>query len=254
MALSFLGDDVTIDELNHEILSPERKGSLSIDLVTSVRRRGKIAYVIEPKIESLLSELAAGYPVIVFQNLGLEWSPLWHYAVAYGYDLEEMVIYLRSGKEEAQKIQISLFERTWRRSGKWALVVLPPGIIPLKAKENMYLKSALGLELVRKLDEAIVSYRAATIRWPESETAKLSLISALYRKGDKDEAEDVLRSAVEINPNSAPLLNNYAHFLYEKGLYNEALAYAAKAANIDGPYKKACTRTLRDIENRVNSP
>ena len=81
-------------------------------------------------LADLLAELDAGHPVLVFQNLALDWSPQWHFAVAVGYDLDSGDLILRSGTERRRVTRLSTFEFTWRRGDYWALVVLPPDRLP----------------------------------------------------------------------------------------------------------------------------
>jgi hypothetical protein len=54
-------------------------------MIGAARRHGRLAYLITGP-DSMFEEVAAGHPVIVLQNLGLSWYPVWHYAVVVGYD------------------------------------------------------------------------------------------------------------------------------------------------------------------------
>ena len=68
------------------VYTPGREGTLASDMIAAARRNGRVAVPVT-SLPALLAELAAGNPVIVFQNLGLGFVPRWHYAVAFGYDL-----------------------------------------------------------------------------------------------------------------------------------------------------------------------
>src|SRR2546422_3737218 len=50
---------------------------------TTLFRSGQLAVPVTT-LSDLLAEVAAGHPVLVFQNLGLHWIPRWHFAVAVG--------------------------------------------------------------------------------------------------------------------------------------------------------------------------
>ena len=92
MVLSWSGLQISPDELTPQVYTPSLKGSLQPAMIAATRRQGKVAYPISGA-QALLREIAAGHPVIVLQNLGLSWIPVWHYAVVIGYDLDaEMVI------------------------------------------------------------------------------------------------------------------------------------------------------------------
>ena len=85
--LNHAGRDATPASLAPQVYLPARQGSLQAELLAATRRHGLLAYVLEPRLEALLREIAAGAPVLVLQNLALDWAPQWHYAVAIGYDL-----------------------------------------------------------------------------------------------------------------------------------------------------------------------
>ena len=85
--LSWSGLPVTQDEVAAQVYTPGREGTLRTDVAAAARRHGRLAVPVT-RLADLVAELAAGHPVLVFQNLGLGWFPVWHYAVAVGYDLE----------------------------------------------------------------------------------------------------------------------------------------------------------------------
>src|SRR6185503_18423833 len=97
-------------------------------------------------------------PVIVLQNLALDWYPVWHYAVAIGYDLEARRITLRSGEERRLQMPLSTFEHTWRRSGYWAMLALPPRRLPASVAVADYLSAVTRLEKTGPLASARGAY------------------------------------------------------------------------------------------------
>jgi len=125
MALGWSGLAVTPAELEPQVYTEERQGSLQLSVVAAARRAGRLAVQIHG-LHELAAELAAGNPVIVLQNLGLDWWEVWHYAVAVGYDLDENVVILNSGALERRRVPLATFDRTWRRASEWGLVVTPP--------------------------------------------------------------------------------------------------------------------------------
>ena len=95
--LQATGLAVTPPDLVPQVYVPGRQGSLQAEMLAATRRQGAVAYVLPPRLEALLREVAAGTPVVILQNLGLQWAPTWHYAVVVGYDLDEGLVLLRSG-------------------------------------------------------------------------------------------------------------------------------------------------------------
>src|ERR1039458_6628715 len=136
MSLNAAGIAVTPETLKPELYLPDRHGSLQVEMLAATRRHGATAYQLAPELNDMLREIAAGTPVVVLQNLAFGWYPVWHYAVAIGYDLDHAEIILRSGPEQRQILPMKTFEYTWARSGYWAMVALPPGKIPETAEET----------------------------------------------------------------------------------------------------------------------
>jgi hypothetical protein len=171
MALSWSGVAVKPEELLATVYSPARQGSLQYALIAAARRHGRLAYPITG-IDPLLTETAAGHPVIVLQNLGLSWFPRWHYAVVVGYDLPAREIILHTGKTPYQPLPLRTFKNTWARSGYWGLLVLPPDALPAEAEEEAHLAAVLGLEKAGQWDAAATGYQTVLRRWPGNLTAR----------------------------------------------------------------------------------
>ncbi|MEE8286788.1 MAG: PA2778 family cysteine peptidase, partial [Gammaproteobacteria bacterium] len=145
MSLNWSGLAETPDSVASRVYTPGRRGTLAADMVSAARRKGRLAVEVRG-LDNLLAEVAAGHPVIVFQNLALEWWPQWHFAVVIGYDLTSREIVLHSGTTERLKTPLDVFERTWDRTGEWALVTLPPDHLPATADRQSLLLAAAGLE------------------------------------------------------------------------------------------------------------
>jgi hypothetical protein len=123
-----------------------------------------MAVTVEPALDALLAEVAAGHPVLVLQNLGLDWLPRWHYAVVIGYDLERQELVLRSGTERRRITPFGVFLNTWDRAERWGIVVLPPQTLPARARPGPWLEAASGLEALGKWQEARVPPPAGPAR------------------------------------------------------------------------------------------
>jgi hypothetical protein len=249
-ALTWSGLTITPAELKHQVYTPSRKGSLQMAMVAATRRHGKIAYEINDP-DSIFPEIAAGHPVIILQNLGLSWLPVWHYAVVIGYDLDEEDVILRSGTTRRKVMSYYLFEKTWARSNYWGLMVLEPNQVPMLANENKYLMAVLGLEKSHHFDDAVTGYQTALSRWPESLTAQMGLGNSYFALGDLKGAESAFRKATELHPQSAVAYNNLAYALLQQGRKQEALAAAQMAVALGGPMKSESEKTLQEIESEI---
>jgi hypothetical protein len=243
--LANAGVKVTPDDLVSQVYIPERKGSLQVEMVAAARRHGMVSYVLLPRFEDLLREVAAGNPVIVLQNLGL--AEGWHYAVAIGYDYEKGELILRSGTDERKTMFFGVHEFVWMRSGYWAMVALPPDRIPATAEESRWLSSVAALERTGDPRVARTAYTTFLKRWPANTNAAIGLANAHYALKELKEAEAVLREASQRDPGSVIVLNNLAHTISEQGRPEEALPIIERAAAAGGPFSEAVQKTRATI-------
>jgi len=220
-------------QLADEVFLPARSGTLQLEMVAGARRHGAVATRLPARLEALLRELQAGHPVVVLQNLGLSWVPLWHYAVAVGYDLGEGTVLLRSGTTERAVMALRTFEHTWVRAGSWAFVALPPGRWPATADEAAVVEAAVGFERVAPR-AAAVAYRTALERFPVNLSLLIGLGNTLYASGDKSGAADAFAAATRAHPDSAPAWINLATTLAELGQRDAARAAAQRAVAVAG--------------------
>lgn len=246
MALTHAGRAATPEVLVPQVYLPARKGSLQAEMLATARRHGNVAYVLAPRTEDLLREIAAGNPVVVLQNLALDWAPQWHYAVAIGYDLEARTLVLRSGTTRRLVMPLDAFERTWARSSRWAMLPLPPERLPATASEATFLTAAAALERVAPA-AARRAYESALARWPASLAARIGQGNAAYAMRDLEGASAAYARAAQEHPEAADAWNNLAQALRELGRREEALAAAQRAVALGGPRADAYRETLEDI-------
>ncbi len=250
MALAWSGLTVTQDDLVSQVYTPGKEGSLQADILAAARRNGRLAIQVGD-LSDVLAEIAAGHPVLVFQNLALEWYPQWHFAVAIGYDLDMREIVLHSGRDARRRTSLSTFEATWERGGFWAVVVLPPERLPARGTERAVVRAAAGLERAARYKEAAVAYETILQRWPDSYVALMGLGNAHYATGNYREAEAAFRGAIARHPERPDPWNNLAHALVIQGLRAKAETAAHNAVRLakrdPGPY----IATLREISSEA---
>lgn len=207
------GVEATPEALSKEIYIPEREGSLQIEISVAARRHDMLPYPIDPHLNDLFSEVAAGNPVLVMQNLGFDWAPQWHYAVVIGYNLQNHEVILRSGTNKRWTTPMDVFERTWQRADHWALAVVPAGEIPATAVPDKFLKTAYAFEETGKTITAYEAYQAATRRWPESSVTWLTFGNLAYANEEWKQAVDAFYQVVYLDPGSVNGWNNLAYAL-----------------------------------------
>ena len=247
MVLAWSGLQIDAHELTPQVYTPSLKGSLQPAVIAAARRHGRVAYPISGA-DALLKEIAAGHPVIVLQNLGLSWVPVWHYAVVIGYDLDKPTIILHSGTTNRKTTALNTFENTWARSKHWGLAVLPPDRLPATAEENSYIKAVVGLERARRWSAAVEGYKTALGRWPQNFSAHIGLSNSYYAQGDLKSARKVLQKTTTLFPEEGVAFNNLAHVLWKQGKKQEAIKAARRAVMLGGPHAAKYQKTLDEIQ------
>jgi tetratricopeptide (TPR) repeat protein len=251
MALNAAGIKIKTEALVPEVYLPGRQGSLQVEMLAATRRHGAIAYQLAPELNDLLTEVADGTPVVVLQNLGLSWYPVWHYSVVIGYDFDHAEIILRSGREQRQLLPMSTFEYTWARGDYWAMTTLPPNRIPLTAEENKYVLSVSALEKTGDPERVQTAYLAALKRWPKNQMAQMGMGNTAYRMKNLPQAEAAFRQIILKHPESVPALNNLAQTLADQERYADGLPFAQRAVELGGPLMEILKSTLAEIENKL---
>lgn len=207
MAMQTVGHSITVEALAPRVMTPGQQGSLQEDMIGATRREGLMGVRIRGLV-SLLKEIAAGHPVIIFENLGLSWYPQWHYALVFGYDIGKQELILHSGSRAAERIDMRIFERSWKLADYWGLVVLPPGQLAASGDELSHLQAAAGLEQVGHSGPAESAYRSILKRWPKSFGALFGLGNVTFQRAEYKSSVAFLREALKVQPDSTAAQNN----------------------------------------------
>jgi tetratricopeptide (TPR) repeat protein len=247
--LAASGADTTPAALANEVYLPGRRGSLQAELLASARRHERVAYVLDPSLESLLAELGRDQPVLVLQNFGLASLPLWHYAVVIGYDRERDTFLLRSGRHARERLAAARFLGTWRRAGNWGFIALRSGELPAEGTPSHFLEAVDALDAQGDHQAVTASYEAAVRRWPAEPLAWLALGNNHTMLGQNSAAESAYRELLRLAPDNLPARNNLALLMARRGCRAEALAMLepAQAAAANSPLAPEIADSLREI-------
>jgi ABC-type bacteriocin/lantibiotic exporter with double-glycine peptidase domain len=126
MVLRYHGAEVGQEEITRALYLPSVRGTLNLDLEFYARRRGFEARAFAGTLEAVKEEVRRGHPLIVFQELGLPFSPQPHFAVLVGYDDRAQAVVLHSGTTPYRVVSYADFERSWARRKAWTLLITPP--------------------------------------------------------------------------------------------------------------------------------
>jgi len=264
-SLGHFGIGVAPEELISQVYLPTRRGSLQLEMLAAARRHGMVSYRLAPRFDDVLREIAAGIPVIVLQDYGVWPVPLWHYAVAVGYDRGSRELILRSGEKRRLTIPFGVFEYTWKESGYWAMVVVPPDRLPASARESDYLTAIMAMERVGGPAPAAAAYASFSARWPDNPVAVIGRANSLHAAGELAQAELVLRKELLRHPASLVALNNLAQTVSDQGRQEEALRLIEQAHSPGRSVPASMESALRDTRagivvrlraggGRVNAP
>lgn len=244
MMLSWSGETADQDAVAREVYTPGRQGTLPQDVIAAARRHGRLAVPVR-SLPALQAEIAAGHPVLVFQNLGFSWYAVWHFAVVTGYAPGQIT--LHSGTDPDHVMSLARFERSWLAADHWGLVVLPPDTLPASAGEPAVIEAGIGLERAGRPRAAAAAYAAAERRWPDSFGAAIGRGNAAYAAGDLAAAEAAFRRATVLRPGAAPAWNNLATVLAARGQL-DAARYTARRAVETGAGAAPYRATFADVE------
>lgn len=246
MMLNWADIPVTQEEIARQVYTPGRQGTLPVDLLSGARRNGVLAVEVA-SLRDLLGEIAAGYPVLVFQNLGFGPWPQWHFAVAHEYDLVTETLVLHSGRKSNHVTNLNAFERTWARADYWAITITNPDHLPAGADANAVISAAAGLERAGRFTAATTAYETIIKRWPENLMARMGLGNVMYARDRFVAAGKHYRAAITIDPEYAPAWNNLAYVLSRLGRQHEAIDAAERAVALGKDNNEDYKDTLREM-------
>jgi predicted double-glycine peptidase len=250
--LSHAGFATKPDTLVDEVYVPEKRGALRTEMRAAARARGAVPYALEPELEQVLQTVDAGHPVLVMQNLGIDWWPRWHYAVVVGYDLGKRHVVLRTGETRRRVTLMSTFERTWMRADRWAQVVVAPSEPPAIAQPLPWLRTVRELEETGQQEAAVAGYRSATERWPDERRAWMALGNAYLATQEAAAARTAFERAIELNPQAGEAWNNLAYALARSGCGDTALT-AARCATRLAPDRSNFDATLDELSGKARA-
>ncbi|ART80787.1 PA2778 family cysteine peptidase [Oceanisphaera avium] len=248
MALGASGQSVSVDTLIPQVFLPGREGSVQPEMLAAVRRHQRISFTLDGSFDALLTEVEAGNPVVVLQNLGLSFAPLWHYAVVIGFDQARQQLLLHSGEHSRQVTSMSRFNATWARSQHWAMVALAPGEFPASVTPSHAADAVSAYEQAAGSQAALPAWQAFTQQWPDNALGWFALGNALHAEQDYDAAANAFNQATLVDASLAPAWLNLG--LTQQGLGQMANAQKSlrHAAALPGKWQTQAQQALANIE------
>lgn len=213
---NFYGRSYDPVELARQIYIPKRQGSLQIEMQALVREKRFLAYAGKASLPQLLSWVGQDKPVIVLQNLGVESLPYWHYSVVKGYDSMNKTVTLHTGVSENRKVDMQVFENTWRRSDYWVLVPLPEGTVSKDMNTMSFIQASMDLLSTKKETLGISFLKLAHDTWVDNWLAAF-MLGNHFLKIDSNESHYWYQQAIQRNQAEVSIWNNDFYALQKMG-------------------------------------
>ena len=144
---SMLGEQrisVTPGLLVKPLKLPDAEASLQGNMEQLATGYGLVVYPLDTSLEALLTQVAAGHPVMLRFNDGTVWSEP-RYAMLVGYNRAKQTVLLRAGMERRRLMDFNTFESAWKDAGGWAVLILSPDQLPAQVDKARWLKAANDL-------------------------------------------------------------------------------------------------------------
>ncbi|WP_085698991.1 peptidase C39 family protein [Pseudomonas sp. B26(2017)] len=158
--LSQQGIVITPGLLEKPLHLPGAEDKLQQNLQSLAREYGMVVYPLDSNLPALLTQVAAGYPVMVrFSEGSVFWAEP-RYAILSGYDRLKQKVLLRAGMNRRELMSFSSFESALEKSGGWAVLIQKPTQIPAAVDQQRWLKAADALAQAGQEREAAQARKA----------------------------------------------------------------------------------------------
>lgn len=154
------GITITPGLLEADLHLPQDVEHLQAAIPVAARQYGMLVYPLDPTLQALLVQVAAGYPVLVRYSDGSVWSEP-RYSIVVGFDRFKKRVLLRSGNSRRLPMDFDSFASAWKSSGSWAILVQAPTQLPAQVDRQRWLKAAEELARAGQEQAAARAVKAA---------------------------------------------------------------------------------------------
>jgi hypothetical protein len=155
---SFWGKSISQSAIGQEVYDRRLSATNGADLLLFAREEGFAAYSYLTSLQGLKSQLRAGFPVIVLQQMSAK-DTRGHFRVVTGYnDLSRRFLVRDSNYEEVRSMPYDEFDLNWSPFGRWALIVCPKERergLAAAIRENPVLHLDLGQAYLRRRNDQL---------------------------------------------------------------------------------------------------
>ena len=143
--LSQRGIVITPGLLEKPLRLPGAEAQLQQNMQNLAREYGMIVYPLDSQLSALLTQVAAGHPVMVRFTEGSSFWSEPRYAILAGYDRQKQTVLLRAGMNRKELMGFDAFEAAFKNAGGWAVLIQKPEQIPANVDQQRWLNAASDL-------------------------------------------------------------------------------------------------------------
>jgi hypothetical protein len=142
--LANLQVQITPGLLGKSMKLPGGEARIEQSMQEQARAYGFVVYPLDRTFDALLTQVAAGYPVLVrFADGMVLKSP--RYGVLVGYNRIKQTVVVQAGNDRHDVMSFSGFTSAWEGAGSWAVLVQGPRQLPANVDPERWLKAANDL-------------------------------------------------------------------------------------------------------------
>lgn len=119
--LNYWGVAAAPEEIAKDIYSRSARGTLNIDMIFYVRKKGLAVSQYSGSLEDLKEKIDSGYPLIVLVDYGAFFYQVNHFMVVIGYSENGVIV--NSREEEKKFIPMDDFLGLWEKTKFWTLLI-----------------------------------------------------------------------------------------------------------------------------------
>lgn len=142
--LSYQRVQITPGLLDKPLQLPGGESRLEHSLPQVARQYGFMVYPLDKGLPSLLTQVSAGYPVMLRFAEGTVFTEP-RYAVLVGYNRNKQTVLLHSGMNRHLLMSFSSFSSAWESAGSWAVLIQSPRQLPANLDEQRWITAANDL-------------------------------------------------------------------------------------------------------------
>jgi hypothetical protein len=142
--LSYQRVQITPGLLDKPLQLPGGEARLEQSMQQTARQYGFLVYPLDGNLHSLLTQVSAGYPVMLrFAEGSVFTEP--RYGVLVGYNRNKQTVLLHAGMNRHLLMSFSSFRSAWEKAGSWAVLIQNPRQLPANLDEQRWSKAANDL-------------------------------------------------------------------------------------------------------------